>query len=255
MRQLIIFSLISLFAAVLLSNRSAPSFWDFPPGPPREQYGNILINRTSEKNNIKPATFSHWSHRLYYTCRVCHLELEFEMKLNTTDITEKANQGGKFCGAQGCHDGRVAFGHTKENCDKCHNGDINYGKEKFIRLKDFPKTRFGNKVDWVKAIQAGLIKPKNFISSEPGEMSFDKTLELKAEWSGIPPAIFPHKAHIQWLDCSNCHPDLFNIKKKTTKHFSMTLSLEGKFCGLCHLKIAFPLNDCKRCHPTMNEGE
>lgn len=229
------------------------AYWDLPPMLPPDEYGNILINRTSEKNNVKPAIFSHWSHRMRYTCRVCHLELEFEMRRNASEITEKANREGRFCGTGGCHDGKAAFGHTEGNCDKCHNGDIGCGREKFAQLKDFPRSGYGNKVDWTRALQTGLIKPKHFLILETGEMSFDKKLDLRAEWSGIPPAIFPHKAHTQWLDCSNCHPDIFNIKKKTTKHFSMVLSLEGKFCGVCHLRIAFPLQDCRRCHPTMRE--
>jgi len=251
MKWFFIFLLIPVSIVLFLPCYGIAGLLNFPPMPPPEQYGNILINRTSEKNNIKPVTFSHWSHRLHYTCRVCHLELEFEMKLNTTEITEDANKAGKFCGA--CHNGDIAFSHNKENCDKCHNGDITYGKEKFARLKDFPKTRFGNQIDWVKAMEGKLIKPKDFVFTKPDQMSFDKTLELYAEWAMIPPAIFPHNAHIQWLDCSNCHPDIFNIKKKTTKHFSMELNLKAKFCGLCHLRTAFPLNDCTRCHPAMGE--
>lgn len=251
MKLLLIFFLISVSVSLFLPCNGIAGLLNFPPLPSEEQYGNILINRSSGKENIKSVTFSHWSHRLHYTCRVCHLELEFEMKLNTTEITENANKGGEFCGA--CHNGNIAFGHNNENCDKCHNGDITFGKEKFLKLTGFPKTRFGNKIDWVRALQGGLIKPKNFIFTEPNQMSFDKTLDLKADWSGIPPAIFPHNVHVQWLDCSNCHPDIFNIKIKTTKHFSMPLNLEGKFCGLCHLRTAFPLNDCKRCHPAMDE--
>ena len=27
---------------------------------------------------------------------------------------------------------------------------------------------------------------------------------------------------------------------------------EGKYCGVCHTNVAFPLNDCQRCH-TQNE--
>ena len=50
-------------------------------------------------------------------------------------------------------------------------------------------------------------------------MKFDKELLLEAEMSIIPPAIFPHKAHTAWLDCDNCHPDLFNIKKKGNAFF------------------------------------
>ena len=240
-----------LFAGVFLTYQDVPAFFDIPPPAPPAQYGNLLIDRTSGKNNVKPVAFSHWSHRMNYTCRVCHLELEFNMKVNTTEITEEANKAGRFCGA--CHNGKIAFGHGEGNCDKCHNGDISYGREKFAKLKDFPRTRFGNRVDWVKAINSGLIKPKDFLSAEAPKMSFDKTLDLNAEWSGIPPAIFPHPAHTVWLDCSNCHPDIFNIKKKTTKHFSMTKSLRGEFCGLCHLKTAFPFNDCRRCHPAIKE--
>ncbi len=82
-------------------------------------------------------------------------------------------------------------------------------------------------------------------------MPFAKRLKLEARWAMIPAAYFPHAEHQQWLDCANCHPDVFNIKKKTTEHFEMQYILEGKFCGLCHLRVAFPLNECKRCHPDM----
>ncbi|WP_243688424.1 hypothetical protein [Geotalea toluenoxydans] len=26
---------------------------------------------------------------------------------------------------------------------------------------------------------------------------------------------------------------------------------EGKYCGLCHTTVAFPLQDCQRCHSTL----
>jgi len=116
---------------------NAYGFWDFPPAPPADEYGNILINRTSEKNNVKPATFSHWIHRQKHTCRVCHFELEFNMKVNTTEITEAANKSGKYCGAGSCHDGKAAFGHDEPNCEKCHNGNKGYGKGKFSKLCSF----------------------------------------------------------------------------------------------------------------------
>jgi c(7)-type cytochrome triheme protein len=237
---------IFLFIIVsALAGTAMAGYFDLPKLPPPEQYGNILINRSAENSGVKPVTFSHWSHRMKYTCRVCHLELEFSMQLNTTAITEKANQEGKYCGA--CHDGKVAFGHTKENCDKCHNGDISYGKEKFKKLAHFPMTPYGNRIDWVAAFKEGLIKPKDTIVGNYHPMPFDKTLHLEPEF-GVPPAVFPHKSHTQWLDCANCHPDIFNIKQKTTKQFSMMESLHLQFCGTCHLRTAFPLDDCKRCH-------
>lgn len=234
---------------LVIPSGSYGQFWDFPPSPPPEEYGNILINRTSEKNGVKPVTFSHWSHRRKDTCRVCHFELEFSMKVNTTEITEAANKAGRYCGAGSCHDGKTAFGHDQPNCGKCHNGNRSYGKEKFSELSNFPQRKLGNGIDWAQALEKGMITPVNYLMIKPSDITYDKTLSLQAEWFNIPPAIFPHKSHIQWLDCNNCHPDIFNIKKKTTKHFSMELNLRGEFCGVCHLNVAFPMNDCKKCHP------
>jgi len=244
--------LVGLIFLILPVTAGSEGDWNLLPSPPANEYGNILINRTSEKNGVKPATFSHWIHRQRHTCRVCHFELEFNMKVNTTEITEGANKSGRYCGASGCHDGKIAFGHNEPNCEKCHNGDRGYGKEKFSQLSNFPKTKYGNGINWVRAFRKGLIKPLNYITVKPPEdITFGKTILLEAEWDRIPPAIFPHKSHTQWLDCNNCHPDIFNIKKKTTKHFSMRLNLAGEFCGVCHLTVAFPMNDCKRCHPEM----
>ncbi|MBI4690754.1 MAG: hypothetical protein HY754_10905 [Nitrospirae bacterium] len=224
--------------------------WNLLPTLPAEEYGNVLINRTSEKNNVKPVTFSHWIHRRKHTCRVCHFELEFNMKVNTTEISEAANKSGKYCGSPGCHDGKVSFGHNEGNCEKCHNGNRGYRKERFSELSTFPKTKFGNRINWVRALKKGLITPADYLTIKPSDdIAFDKTLLLEAEWAMIPPAIFPHRSHVKWLDCNNCHPDIFNIKKKTTKHFSMEFLLKGEFCGACHLTVAFPMNDCKRCHP------
>ena len=224
--------------------------WDLPSILPPELYGNILINRVSTSAGLKSVTFSHWSHRTKYTCRVCHLELEFNMLLNSTPVTEEENKRGKYCGA--CHNEKVAFGHAKEHCHKCHNGDISYGIEGFKKLNYFPPAPYGNKIDWVEAMKSGLIKPKGHLNAaDESPIKFEKELMLEAAWAMIPPAVFSHEAHTKWLDCSNCHPDIFNIKKKTTKHFAMDYLLEGGFCGVCHVSVAFPLNDCKRCHPAM----
>lgn len=222
-------------------------WFDLPTLPPPSQYGNILINRNSEKNNMLPVTFSHWLHRVQYTCRVCHLELEFEMKTNATDITKEKLVKGQFCGA--CHNGDRAFGF--EECERCHTGVISSEEKKFKKLlSGLPKTTFGNHIDWTKAINRGLIKPKDSVLNKNySSLPFKRFLLLESDMWIIPPAIFPHEAHVSWLDCSNCHPEIFNIKKKTTEHFSMNSILKGEFCGICHSKVAFPLDDCKKCHP------
>ena len=226
-------------------------YWDFPPLPPPYKYGNILMNRVSEKNGAKPVFFPHWSHRVKYTCRVCHFELDFEFDVNKTEITEEDNRNGIFCGT--CHNGKTAFGHTEEHCARCHTGTVNHGREKFRELAAImPQGFFGNEVDWGKALREKIITPVySIFNKEEKPLEFEKPLWLAATWSYVPPAYFPHVAHTQWLDCANCHPDIFNIQKKTTESFAMKYILEKKFCGVCHLKVAFPLDDCKGCHPAM----
>jgi c(7)-type cytochrome triheme protein len=239
-------------AAVLLlfaAPGSGRAHWELPTVLPAEEHGNLLIERTADAHGVKAVTFSHWIHRQRFTCRVCHFELEFNMLANTTEITEAANRSGRYCGTSGCHDGKAAFGHEKPNCDRCHNGNRASGKEKFSRLSKFPKAKFGNGINWVKAVDKGLIAPATYLTLKPPtDVAVIKPIMLEAEWSSIPPAIFSHKAHMQWLDCNNCHPEIFNIKKKTTKHFAMDRILRREFCGVCHLTVAFPMDDCKRCH-------
>lgn len=242
-----------LLAGSLLLCRDArgAGAWLTPPPPPPEQYGTVLIDRASTAAGQKPVVFAHWLHRMKYTCRVCHFELYFAMQTNATEITEEKNRAGEYCGA--CHNGKEAFGHTEENCARCHTGDIAAGAKDFGRLTFFPENRYGNGVDWMAALDEGKIKPRqSLFEAAYRQVPYAKALELEAEWARIPPAVFSHASHSSWLDCSICHPDIFNIRKKTTAHFEMRYILEGKFCGACHLTVAFPIDDCKRCHPGMN---
>ncbi len=249
---------ISFFAVLLVSllPNTSNAYLSLLKKLPPEEHGNILINRTSEKNGVKPATFSHWLHRTKYTCRVCHFELEFNMQANTTQITEAANKAGKFCGTAGCHDGKAAFGHEKPHCQKCHNGNRAYGKEKFSRLSKLPKTEFGNDIDWVAAFQRRMITPVTYMVTKAPEVAVVDAFKVAAEWNSIPPAVFPHKPHTDWLDCNNCHPDIFDIKKHENKTYSMVRMItKREYCCVCHLDVAFPMQDCKRCHKVNRQPE
>jgi len=253
---------IAFIVLLLISGSGLLAEWAFPRGnlnlpisSPPESYGDVLMNGPSAREGeITPVIFSHWVHRTKYTCRVCHGELEFSMRANETGVVcDNGKAKNKYCTI--CHNGKIAFA-TKDdegdNCRRCHNADQSPNDEKFFALqKSLPRAKFGNEIDWVKALDNGSIKPKQSLSGNSTPIGLDKTLTLTAEMSGIPPAVFPHKAHVQWLDCATCHPDIFNIKKKTTRHFSMWRILAGEFCGVCHLRIAFPLNECKKCHPSM----
>jgi c(7)-type cytochrome triheme protein len=241
----------ALLCALLCACTAVPAAaqWSLPTPLPPAEYGTIIINRTSKQNGIEPVVFSHAVHRSKHTCRVCHFELEFNFKTETTEITEAANKAGRYCGAAGCHDGKTVFGHERPNCERCHAGTRAADKKTAAVLAPLPKNRFGNGVNWVRALDQGLIAPATHLTLPQADLSYDKRLILEAEWHNIPPAIFPHRPHVALLDCNNCHPDIFNIKKKTTKHFTMVRSLKGEFCGVCHLTVAFPMDDCKRCHP------
>ena len=223
-------------------------FYALLPMAPPEDYGNILINRTSEQGKVLPVAFSHWTHRLNYTCEVCHTELEISMKVNSTEMSHEELKKGRYCGA--CHNGTNTFSH-QQNCSKCHNGDKSHVNEKYVYFgkKPFPTTEYGNGIDWSQSLQRGLIFPRRYLKEESPVLNFDRTVELTAEMRGIPPAYFPHKSHLDWMGCDMCHPDVFNIKKKGTENFSMSEILKGRFCGACHLNVAFPIDDCNRCHP------
>lgn len=230
------------------------AYFNLPPVPPSDEYGSLLIDRLSTKSGKKAVIFSHWRHRAKFTCRVCHSELDFAMKANATPISETASRKGKFCGA--CHNGKVAFKHAG-NCDRCHAGSLSAATKGFAAFaKSVPiRTHYGDGINWVELLNRGAIKPRHYLNMKSGDMQFAKVLSLDAEGNMIPPAIFPHKAHTDWLECNSCHPDIFNIKKKTTQHFSMSSILKGEFCGVCHLRVAFPMNDCRRCHPGMKEQQ
>lgn len=119
-------------------------------------------------------------------------------------------------------------------------------KEAYVGL---PTTTFGNHVDWVKALDGGLIKPRwDRINSneEPFVMDLDIVRPVKAS---MPDVVFPHRQHTEWLFCSNCHPAIF-VPQKGANQINMSAILLGQKCGVCHGKVSFPVNTmtCKKCH-------
>ncbi len=248
----ILFLLLLMLAGATGSAYSEPWYWKFRPGPPPERYGNILISRVSDSAGVKPASFSHWMHRLKYTCWVCHTELGFKLKVNTTLITEDGNRNGKYCGA--CHNGEIAFGHSEDNCHRCHNGDIDYGKKKFNGMSNLPSAAYGNGIDWVEALKDGLINPASYFKDDRIAVQSNKMLTIYSGWMWTNSHVqFSHEIHGEWLGCSNCHPAIFKLESETTQGLSMLNILKKEYCGVCHGTVAFPLNNnCRRCHPTMH---
>lgn len=104
----------------------------------------------------------------------------------------------------------------------------------------------GNQVRWLEALEKGQINPRD--SVRPGTkvrvLDLDILMNLKG---GMPIVLFPHRRHTLWLDCANCHEDLFK-SRIGANDISMNQILQGEQCGLCHGAVAFPLTECNRCH-------
>jgi c(7)-type cytochrome triheme protein len=72
-----------------------------------------------------------------------------------------------------------------------------------------------------------------------------------SRYGSMPAVKFPHRQHTLWLDCSNCHNQLFKPQAGANV-YSMTAILNGEQCGLCHGAVSFPLTECNRCHSIPN---
>jgi len=229
-----------------------------PPNGPFWKYGTITMYRKSRKAGMKPVVFAHWSHRAKYACRVCHSELEFSMRSGATGITREQYLSGKYCGA--CHDGKTAFtvkDGPEAACVKCHmeNPEImESAYDKFATT--MPRTPFGNGIDWVTAMRKGKIIPINLLDTQqPPPMPLPDELRKPLKLGTTSPrsdVCFSHEQHSSGLDCATCHPDIFNITKRGTRNFSMEENLYGRYCGSCHMFVAFPMINCQRCHPSMS---
>ncbi|UCG79307.1 MAG: hypothetical protein JSV21_05660 [Nitrospirota bacterium] len=214
------------------------------------EFGNVVINNYSEKENIAPVVFKHWIHRKKYTCRVCHVDVGFAMQAGGTGIMEEDNQLGLFCGT--CHNGDIAFNsQARDNCEKCHSfGKKSSPKAFYDSIKGMPQARFGNRVDWLKAEENGKMKLIDFIegvSMQRKALDPQKDFDIKSTILGMPDIIFSHKKHAVMNGCELCHPEIFGAKKGATK-YTMEEIFNGMYCGACHDKVAFPFYDCQLCH-------
>jgi c(7)-type cytochrome triheme protein len=233
--------------------------------PPPEDYGMVMIGRTSAGATMPPVRFDHWLHRAFYTCRVCHVEIGFAMEADGTGITAETNAKGFHCGT--CHNGTTSHGGKKifpacppgqkadegAECTRCHGSGKNNKREHAYAsfVADLPKEVYGNLVDWEKAEARGLIRPVDELPDMPGRPrppgpQEDFSIASQGRW--MPDIIFSHKKHAQWNGCEVCHPEIFfGVKKGATKYSMFAIS-EGEYCGACHDRVAFPLNDCMKCH-------
>ncbi len=115
-----------------------------------------------------------------------------------------------------------------------------------------PQTEYGG-VDWVSAIELGVIRPIDDLNPEKKTMppmDFNVIFKVKGD---MPDVVYPHYPHTLWMDCKNCHPDIF-VMQAGVNDVSMDAITRGEYCGRCHGKVAFPLTECDRCHSRPKPG-
>jgi c(7)-type cytochrome triheme protein len=88
--------------------------------PAAAEYADVVLNRRSEQEGVRPVVFPHWFHRIRFRCKVCHFELGFRMRAGSNVVTMADIIDGRFCGM--CHNGQVAW--ASDRCDLCHSGKL-----------------------------------------------------------------------------------------------------------------------------------
>ncbi len=113
-------------------------------------------------------------------------------------------------------------------------------------VQTFPKDPNGFP-DWMRALREGTIDPRAGLEdgARMNVLNLDVIMKNTKE---MPFVRFPHTAHTQWLECSNCHPKPFEPRVGSTK-LAMADIFRGQYCGMCHDRVAFvTFFSCARCH-------
>lgn len=126
------------------------------------------------------------------------------------------------------------------------NPDLATMQRADLATKDLPKDSLGF-TDWMKALRSGTINPRASVDGKGAMNVLDKDVILR-NTKEMPWVRFPHLSHTMWLDCSNCHPSPF-VAQAGANRIAMADIFRGKFCGMCHDRIAFvTFFSCMRCH-------
>jgi len=251
--------LVAVWGTLLQANALLAQIYLPKPPPEPSQYGKVILDNHAA-TGPGPVVFDHWLHRSKFSCRLCHVDIGFAMQAKATGISAASNREGFHCGA--CHDGKHVFegktifaacGDTAEDkqCSRCHSlGKKEARKNDYKEFTArFPKGIYG--VNWEAAEKSGIIKPVDFIegvSVKKAPMQSREDFAVEPAFSWVNPITFSHKKHSVWNGCELCHPEIFPAAKKGTIRYSMFSNIEGRYCGACHGKVAFPLNHCQGCH-------
>ena len=120
-------------------------------------------------------------------------------------------------------------------------------------FRSFPEATFGNGVNWVVALNNHKINPRADQTGKKQQFTFDMNITMKVPGT-MNDVLFPHKAHTAWLACSNCHTEIFQMKRGANP-ITMKKINNGEYCGVCHGKVAFPIAGCNRCHSVRKQAK
>ncbi len=136
---------------------------------------------------------------------------------------------------------------AKDGIHDPDNPGTHWLQEPRVAFESLSRSRSGNRVDWVEALEAGEIAPRyDLVDADARPVVMDLNIVREVKGS-MPDVVYPHQQHTEWLDCSNCHPAIF-IPQKGANQISMASILLGRSCGVCHGKVAFPVSECRKCH-------
>ena len=227
-----------------------------------ERHGRVILDNFSSKVGVPAVTFDHARHRVFYTCRVCHADLAFALKAGETQVSASTNEGGTHCGA--CHDGKTHDGRTvfracwgwpradaARGCTRCHTGAAPGPPPADVELKRVLPIDAAGDIDWEAAQRRGVIKPLDLVegvSVKRPTMKIDRDVTFQAIGTWLKNVTFSHKKHAGWNGCELCHPEIFPISRRNAVKYGMDDVRAGRYCGVCHLNVAFSIDACQRCH-------
>jgi len=233
------------------------------PADPEQAVLDLDIELASSSNKLFGVTFSHSAHTSWLACASCHPAIFPLRQAKPTVITMAKIQAGQYCGV--CH-GRVAFS-AGSDCSRCHKKNlpteewrspeprkpIETAKSWDEAAKVLPAA--DGTVDWSKALSQGVIAPRAGIDPKTEDQAvLPLDVELVPAAGDMFKVIFPHKTHTEWLGCPNCHTAIFQMAKGADA-ITMEKINAGRYCGVCHGKVAFPATTCGRCHPALGGGK
>jgi c(7)-type cytochrome triheme protein len=118
-------------------------------------------------------------------------------------------------------------------------------------LHDMPLDRVG-RVNWVLALERGLVAPRASVDGKARMRVLEGDVVM-TDTRSMPHVRFPHGAHTEWLSCDSCHPQPF-VAAENANPINMEEIFKGRYCGVCHDKVAFSSFVCERCHSIPHPG-